>query len=99
MWLWTFWYLHDAQKGPRVWYIEIVDGHIRKATYSTVAARLESNIAVRNGDDHHVNTIPEGSLDGMYIFETSVRSHISAARIRPSATDMRISCALMKAKS
>jgi len=71
-----------ARKGLRVQCIDIVDRHIEKAKRNVKAAGLQNVITVRKGDYHHLNFIPDESLDGIYTVETFVHATDAEAVLR-----------------
>jgi ubiquinone/menaquinone biosynthesis C-methylase UbiE len=71
-----------ARKGLHVQCIDLVDRHIEKAKRNVKAAGLQNVITVRKGDYHHLNFIPDESLDGVYTVETFVHATNAKAVLR-----------------
>jgi len=68
--------LHMAQKhGLRVSAIDIVDRHLEKARRNVKRSGLpQGAITVRKMDYHHLESLPDQSLDGVYTMETFVHA-------------------------
>lgn len=64
-----------SRGGLRIEAIDIVDHHVAKAQRNVRRASLPpGQVTVRKMDYHHLETIPDASLDGVYTMETLVHA-------------------------
>ncbi|KAL8643926.1 MAG: hypothetical protein Q9226_008035, partial [Calogaya cf. arnoldii] len=66
--------LHFARKGLRVQGIDIVANHVRRARQEIKAQKMEDMVSARVADYHHLDWVPDMSLDGVCTMETFVHA-------------------------
>ncbi|KAI4146564.1 MAG: hypothetical protein L6R39_003415 [Caloplaca ligustica] len=67
--------LYLARKGVRVQGIDLVENHIHWALQEIKAQGMEDLVSARVADYHHLDHIPDNSLDGVFTMETFVHAH------------------------
>ncbi|KAL8748417.1 MAG: hypothetical protein Q9184_007316 [Pyrenodesmia sp. 2 TL-2023] len=66
--------LHFAHNGLRVQGIDMVENHLRRARQNIKAEGMDHMVTVRLADYHHLDWLPDMSLDGVYTMETFVHA-------------------------
>ena len=66
--------IHLARKGLRVQGIDVVCNHVKWAQQEIRANGLEKEVSVRLMDYHHLDSLPNGSFNGVYTMETLVHA-------------------------
>ncbi|KAL8935948.1 MAG: hypothetical protein Q9216_005179 [Gyalolechia sp. 2 TL-2023] len=66
--------IHLARRGLRVQGVDVTDFHVQWAQQNIRDWGLEDKVTVEVADYHHLDSIPDNSLDGVYTLETFVHA-------------------------